>query len=168
MLEHERAPRRTELWSNQVEPDELVEGRRHFGSLLHDQCEELGRESTPQDRCRGQRIARQLGEPVDAGDDDPFHGRWHVHVDVTSVVPDGSIAHQRTGVLERANELLDEERIARGRVDDAFHQWLWKHILAHERGQQRQVSASAERPDPYHLHVERRELLGPRQETERR
>ena len=96
-----------------------------------------------------------------------FNGGWYVNVDVTSVMPHDPIAHQRTRVLERANELLDEEWIARGRVDDAFHQWSRKHILAHERGQQRQVSTSAERPDTYDFHVKRRELLGSRQETER-
>ncbi len=168
MLEHERASRGTEFWSNQIESDELVESRRHLRSLLHDQREEFSRESATQDRRGRQRVARKVAEAIDTGDDDPLHGGGDVDIDVMGVMPSGPISHQHAVVFQRAHEFLDEEWIPCGRLDDALLQRRWKDVLSDERGEQRQILTAAQCFHPHHFHAEIRDLIGASEEPERR
>ncbi len=79
-------------------------------------------ELSAEDRRGHQREVRRGREPVDPRQDHLLDGRRDLDDDVVVEAPAVVLVHQRAGVCERAHELLQEEWVPLGRLQDpSFH-----------------------------------------------
>jgi hypothetical protein len=107
---------------HQVQTLKIGERASDVDALARDRLEQRQAELPPEDRGRHQRRARPGPEPVDARHDHLLDGRRDLDGDLVIEPPPLVRAHERARVGERAHELLEEERVALGRLEDPpFH-----------------------------------------------
>ena len=103
--------------AEQAEPLQLVE--RVGRNVSQDAFEQLERERPPERGCRRHEVARRLRKTVEAGEDRLLDGRRHLDLDGVVEAPAVVGANERADVGERADELLEEERVPVRGFEDA-------------------------------------------------
>jgi len=104
--------------ADQVEPLELEQRAPDVAVAARDRLEEREAELSAQHRRRHQRVVRVGLEPVDPGEDHPLDRRRDLDLDLVVEPPSLTLAHERARVHERPDELLEEERVALGVLED--------------------------------------------------
>ncbi len=119
MLEAELRLRPPAALAEEVEPLQLAQRALDRPVPPGDGLEQRQPELPPQHRRRHERLVGARGEAVDAGEDDLLDGRWDLDVDRVVESPDLRLADERADVDEGPDDLLEEERVALGRLEDA-------------------------------------------------
>src|SRR4051794_13977950 len=132
VLEAELRLRPTAAFSEEVEPLELHE-RVPRASVADHRVEQRETELPPEHGSGRERVVRRRVEAVDAREDHLLDRRRDLHLDRVVEAPALLAVHERAGVDEGADELLQEERVALRRLDDAALHLLRERSLADER-----------------------------------
>src|SRR5581483_10091280 len=106
MLEAVLAAGPTAGLADEVEPLELAQSIA--GVPTNHRFEQRQSELAAQDRSRNQQRPRLRGEPVQARENHVLHGLGDREVNVAFETPSSIAAHEGAGILERAQELLQE------------------------------------------------------------
>ena len=123
--------------ADQIQPHQ-VQQRLPNGTLLpvHHRLQE-GQTELPPEHGRGhQRVSCAGVEPVDPRQDDLLDRGRDLERDVVDEAPAVLVVRHRAGVHERPDQLLQEERIALGGLEDAALHVGGERALAHERVEQ--------------------------------
>ena len=120
--------------AQEAEALQLVEGvERHFSQYAFEQRQ---REGAPQRGRRGDEVASPCREPVETSEDRLLYGRRHLDLDGMVEAPAVVCADERSDVRERADELLEEERVPVGRLQHAPLELGGQCRRRDERGEQ--------------------------------
>ena len=84
-----------------------------------DGLEESHRELPPEHRSQAEQVVRARAQPVDAREDHLLDGLREVHGDLAIERPAAVALHQRPGADQRADQLLQVERVALGACQQA-------------------------------------------------
>jgi hypothetical protein len=103
--------------ADQVEPLEFHERAPDVG-VVRDGLEVRQAERTAEHGRGKQRVARAGIQPVDPRDDDFLDGRRDLDLDLVVEPPAVVLVHERAGIDQRPDDLLEEEGIALGRLED--------------------------------------------------
>src|SRR5206468_9850060 len=95
--------------SEEAEPLQLVQGI--VGNLADDAFEQRQNEGAPERGGGSDEVAGRRREPIETRKDRLLHGRRHLDLDRVVEAPAKVRAHERSDVRERADELLEEERV---------------------------------------------------------
>ena len=146
--------------ADQVEPLELEQRALHVALAARDRLEQRQAELPPQHGRRHQRVVRVGLQAVDPGEDDLLDGRRDLDLDRVVEPPPLALAHERPRVHERPHELLEEERVPLGRLEDPPLHLVRQGPGPDERVEQFAVGVARERLE--------RDLAGPVRELARR
>src|SRR4051794_1048072 len=103
--------------TQEAEALQLVEGVG--ANLSQHALEQRQRKGAPERRGRGDEVAGRRREPVETCEDRLLHGRRNLDLDRVVEAPAALRADECADVRERADELLEEERIPVRGVEDA-------------------------------------------------
>ena len=108
---------------DQLAADERAEHRVRLDRRVEEAVDRGLREVAADDRCRLEDLALLRPERIDAGGQDGFDGRWHLHaLDVGGHEPGAVPFDQEALVDEHRQELLDEQRVPGRRLLDPGHE----------------------------------------------
>ena len=96
-------------------------------------------------RCR-QDVAIARGEPVDAGEDHFLDGRRDDDLRLVVEAPALAFANEHARLGERADELLEVERVALGSFQDLLFEVVRDRALAEQRDEELAVGVSRRKP----------------------
>ena len=130
--------------AEQVEPHQRRERRTDVVVPAH-RLQEREPELPPEDGGRHQDRVGLRVEPVDPREDHLLHGRRDLDLDVVIEAPTVLVPDERARIGQRADELLEEERVAVGVLEDPLLHVVGQRALADERAEQVEARVARQR-----------------------
>ena len=132
--------------THQVQAHQVVQRLPHHALLGADHGLEQRQPELPAEDRRGhQRLPGAGIQPVDARQDDLLDRGRHLERRVVDEPPALLVVHHRTGIHERPDQLLQEERIALGGFEDPALHVGGQRVVADERVQQLAAGVAGQR-----------------------
>ena len=146
--------------AHQIQPHQVVQRPTHDVRFGPDHGLEQRQPELPAEDRRGhQRLPGAGIQPVDARQDDLLDRGRHLERRVVDEAPTLVVVHHRTGIHERPDQLLQEERIALGGFEDPALHVGGQRVVADERVQQLAAGVARQRFQR-HIRDPVRELAG--------